>query len=131
METYLQPSDIEGTWTASYSARQEFFEPDTDASEQARINFESGVVTGFDPYGGLYSGNYFLDGEKFSATVTVTVAAAPDDDDVETVFEGLNYPFTLELSGEYLSPDYFSVGGKVVGRPEFEIVINCRREQRK
>lgn len=122
-ENYLQPSSIEGNWQVSYSARQEFFEPDTDVNEQGTINLAFGIVSGFDPFGGLYSGDYSLDDDKFSATVVVTT----NDDENETVFAGLNFPFTLEFSGKYLSPDYFSFNGKVVGRQEFEIVISCRR----
>ena len=120
---HLQPLDIQGIWKASYSAQQELFEPDTDPDEQATIILEAGNVTGHDPFGGVYQGSYTLDNEKFKATVKVVSS----DDEVTTIFEGLDFPFTLDLSGNYTSPDYFSALGKVIERTELSIVINCRR----
>ena len=122
-ENYLQNSDIEGTWKAAYAAQESDFDPNADPDEQATITFENGKLFGSDPYGGIFHGEYSLIEGKFEATINATT----NHEDKTSVFEGLDFPFMLHLSGQYSSPDYFSLVGYVVGMPERKMVINCRR----
>ncbi|MFN0141402.1 MAG: hypothetical protein ACKVQW_15110 [Pyrinomonadaceae bacterium] len=78
-------------------------------------------MSGHDPFGGKYSGTYDVVGDTFSTHVTVEKTY----EEAITIFKDLDYPLKVELSGKYMSPDFFSAAGKV--NDVAELVVNCKR----
>lgn len=116
---------IEGTWRMRYVVRQEppFISEEGDADEVATIILQDGKVSGRDPFGYEYSGEYSLNGE----TAKAVVIATPYRPDAEPIFNGVTGQFILNLEGAYRSPDHFSMEGFIVGNPSQRIVLICNR----
>lgn len=112
-------SAIDGQWRCTYVADPE----EHDVEEVALITLKDGVVSGEDPHGGIYSGSYTLDGERFEASLDVT----SDDPEAITVFPGVPFPLHVDLEGSFTSPDFFSAIATVNG--EHELVLNCQRQK--
>ncbi|MDQ3711685.1 MAG: hypothetical protein M3388_05650 [Acidobacteriota bacterium] len=117
--------NIEGIWSVRYSAKQQepFSNEEGDAEEIGEITLKEGKVTGNNPFGGQYEGEYQINDENIKAKVKV----ASYEDDGETIFDNVDYPFYIELEGKYLSPDFFSMLGVVAGNSLQSIVLNCKR----
>ncbi len=113
--------DINGTWLASYSA---LTSPvgNPDPEEAAELELKDGRILGQDPFGGMYEGEYTIEGEEWKAQITVKQY----DSIAITVFEGVSFPLSIVAAGHYRSPNYFSGQGTVNGI--HEIVFNCRRK---
>lgn len=117
--------NIEGNWAVRYARKQDdvFVNEDGEPDEVGDVVLEGGNISGGDPWGGKYVGSYNLDGNAISATVVVT----SDEVDHPFIFPNVESPFTLELRGEFNSPNYFSLTGLISGQAEHEIVLNCKR----
>ena len=115
---------IEGVWKVNYSvaAPQPFINVG-DPDEAGIIIIQDGVVMGQDPWGSQYTGKYTLEGSLFKVVLTVDAYCA----DVVPVIPGLVHPFTMEMEGEFNSPDHFSVRGKVVDAEVLDLMVNCKR----
>ena len=100
-----------------------FLNEEGDAEEIGNITLKDGKVTGNDTFGGQYEGEYQIDDEIIRAKVQVTNT----ENESETIFDDVNFPFYLELEGKYLSPNFFSMQGKVIENALKTIVLNCRR----
>ncbi len=119
--------EIDGDWEVRYSAIQEqpFDSEEGDPEEAATITLNEGKITGRDPFGYEYSGNYSLSDKVLKANVIAT----PYDSDAEPIFEEVVGQFTLDLEGEFNSPNFFSMRGKIVENPLHQIVLNCSRSK--
>ena len=118
--------NLDGIWQVNYASEQTpTFTETGDADQSATITLQNGLATGKDPWGGQYTGNYWLENNVVNATVIVSAHEA----DSEPIFDGLDYPFSLELVGEINSPEYFSMVGHVISKPSHKIVLNFRRQR--
>jgi hypothetical protein len=117
--------EIDGTWNVRYVVRQQppFTSEEGDPDEVAKVILNNGKVSGKDPFGYEYAGEYSLSDE----TVRATIIATPYDPDAAPIFDGVAGQFILSLIGEYRSPDHFSMEGFIVGNPSQRIVLVCNR----
>jgi hypothetical protein len=115
---------IEGTWIANYASRAHgsFTEVGNEA-EKATLVLENGQVTGHDPQGRMYEGNYSLSRAMLQMTLKITT----DTVMTGSIF-GLPLPLNLNLRGHYSRPSFISLNSQVVGS-HFEMVLNCRRQK--
>lgn len=110
--------DIQGRWQAFYSPLMD----EAEGNEEhlfAELLLQNGVITGEDVSGAPYSGNYTLSGDDLSVRVRV------ERGEFDTIFEHLDFPLDVELSGHYISPDFFSATGTV--NETHSLAVNCRR----
>jgi hypothetical protein len=117
--------DIEGTWKVRYAAKQQppFITEEGDEEETATIVLEDGKVTGKDPFGFEYSGEYSLNGDAFEAMIH----SKPYEPNAVSIFPGLTGASTLNVKGHYRSPDHFSAEGFIVEHPSYQFVLICNR----
>jgi len=116
--------NLDGIWQVTYATKRAHpFTETGDAEQLATIKLKDGLASGRDPWGGEYTGNYWVDGDEVKATVI----ASAYEGDAESIFEGVSYPFSLELSGKVSSPSFFSMVGRVINQPAAEIVLNFTR----
>ncbi|MBA2339118.1 MAG: hypothetical protein H0V88_01885 [Pyrinomonadaceae bacterium] len=117
--------EIDGTWNVRYVVRQQppFTTEEGDADEVAKVILDSGKVSGRDPFGYEFSGEYSLNDE----TIKALIVATPYQSDAEPIFDDVAGQFILNLEGEYRSPNHFSMAGFIVGNPSQKIVLICNR----
>ena len=114
----------DGIWKVNYAVQApESFSEVADADENGIVVFQNGLVLGRDRYGGEYEGTYAIEGSTLKVIITVS-AYQPD---AFPVIPDVTFPFILELTGEYISPDFLSVKGGVVGAQVLPLVVNCHR----
>lgn len=85
----------------------------------AELLLHNGVISGEDVSGAPYNGTYTLNGDDLSVRVRV------EQGEFGTIFEHLDFPLDVELSGKYISPDFFSATGTV--NETHSLAVNCRR----
>ncbi len=117
--------NIEGKWKVRYALAQEapFSNEEGDIEEVGEVVFNNGSVLGNDPHGGVYSGTYSFLNNQIRATVLVSTL----EEDSESIFENVAFPFNLELEGEFNTPNRFSMTGKVLENEIHKIILNCER----
>src|SRR5947209_2680491 len=99
--------ELDGMWKVRYSIPQRppFITEEGDEEEAATIILTNGTISGKDPWGHEYSGEYSLN----EGVIKASVIATPYRSDAELIFNGLSGPVHLYLEGEYNSPNYFSM----------------------
>lgn len=114
----------DGVWKVRYMVRSQspFTNEEGDPDEVGTVYLQNGKISGQDPWGSEYSGEYSLNGEKITAVVKVS---AYDSTSVSTF--GVKYPYHFDLQGNYSSPNYFSMTGKMIEDSSKEIVLNLTR----
>src|SRR2546423_7456677 len=119
--------EIDGTWNMRYSVRQHppFTTEEGDEEEVATITLANGKISGRDPWGHEYSGEYSITDGLIKASVTAT----PYRDDAELIFDGVSGTIHLDLEGLYNSPNHFTMRGSVIEASSQEVVLVCSRSE--